>query len=186
MDIERMLKPALIGGVLLGILSSLPVINLLNCVCCAWIIGGGMLAAYLYVKESPAPVSLGNGVALGLLTGIAGGIISALFSLPLHFLINRGGMGMAEQLRQALDQVPNMPPETRAALESIFSRGDMGTVFFALSLLITLVISCLFAMLGGAIGVAVFERRKPGGTPEDPTSYRPPENLPPPPPDTQQ
>jgi hypothetical protein len=184
MNFEKMLKPALIGGVLLGILSSLPVINLFNCLCCAWIIGGGILAAYLYVRESPVPVSLGNGVALGLLTGIAGGIVEAVFSVPLHFLINRGAMGVAEQLTRALDQVPNMPPETRSALESIFSRGDMGMVFFALSLLISLIIACLFAMLGGAIGVAIFEKRKPKSTPEDQTSYNPPANPPPPPADT--
>jgi hypothetical protein len=176
MNIERMLKPALIGGVLLGILSSLPVINLFNCVCCAWIIGGGLLASYLYVKDSPVPVSLGNGVALG-------AIVGALFSLPLHFLINRGGMDLAEQMRQALDQVPNIPPETRESLESLFARGDMGFVFLAFTLFLSLVISCLFAMLGGAIGVALFEKRKPGDTPTDPTSYQPSVNPPPPPPD---
>jgi hypothetical protein len=178
MNIEKMLKPALIGGVLLGVLSSLPIINLFNCVCCAWIIGGGLLAAYLYVKESPIPVSLGNGVVLGLLAGIVGAIVSALFSLPMHFLLNRGGMDLAEQLRQAMDRVPNMSPETRQALQAMFSRGDMGFVFLAFSMIFSLVISCLFAMLGGAIGVALFEKRKRGGAQPDqtsyPTSYNPP------------
>jgi hypothetical protein len=183
MNIERMLKPALIGGVLLGILSSLPVINLFNCVCCAWIIGGGVLAAYLYVKDSPVPVSLGNGIVLGLFTGIAGAIVGALFSLPLHFLLNRGGMDLAEQMRQAIDQVPNIPPETRESIEAMFNRGNMGFVLLAFTLFLSLVISCLFAMLGGAIGVALFEKRKPGDASTDPTSYQPSVNPPPPPPD---
>ena len=34
------LQPALLGGVTIGVLSALPVINLANC-CCAWILFGG-------------------------------------------------------------------------------------------------------------------------------------------------
>ena len=41
-----MIQPALLGGVAMGVLSALPVINIANC-CCAWILFGGGLAAYL-------------------------------------------------------------------------------------------------------------------------------------------
>ena len=186
MDTERMLKPALIGGVLLGVLSSLPILNLFNCICCAWVVGGGFLAAYLYVKECPSPVSMGGGVAIGLFAGIIGAIVSALFSIPLNYLMHSGGMDIAEQIRMALEQVPNLPPETREAIESLSNRGDMGVLYFLFALFFTLVIYCLFAMLGGAIGVAVFEKRKPGTVPTDHNSYSPPGNLPPPPPPAQE
>ena len=179
MDTERMLKPALIGGVLLGILSSLPVLYLFNCFCCAWIIGGGLLAAYLYVKDSPFRVSMGSGVVIGLFAGIVGAIASALFSIPLNFLISSGGMGVAEQLRQVIEQVPNMPPEARETLRSWSEREDLGVMYFLFHLFFTLVFFCIFAMMGGAIGVAIFEKRKPGETPENHTSYQPPANLPP-------
>jgi hypothetical protein len=180
MNEERMLKPALIGGVLLGILSSLPIINLFNCVCCAWVIGGGALAAYLYVKDSPVPVTLGRGVALGLAAGLIGTIVSALFSIPLYLLMNRAGMGVVEQIRQALDQISNVPPETREMFRTLSARGSMDVFFFLFGLLFMLVVYCLFAMLGGAIGVALFEKRKPGATPMDVSLYQPPKNLPPP------
>lgn len=182
-----MLKPALIGGVILGILSSLPVLNLFNCLCCAWIIGGGMLAAYMYVKEAPYRVSMGNGVLIGLFAGIIGAIVSALFSIPLNYLISSGGMGFAEQFREMIEQVPNVPPETREMLRSLSDRNGMGLFYFLFYLLFSLVLFGLFAMLGGAIGVAVFEKRKPGDTPNNHASYEPPANLPPtdtqPPPD---
>jgi hypothetical protein len=180
MNEEKMLKPALAGGVLLGILSSIPIINLFNCACCAWVICGGVLAAYLYVKDSPVPVTLGRGVALGLVTGLIGTVVSALFSIPLLLLaVNRPGMGVLVQLRQALDQIPNIPPETREMLRSLSARGGTDVLFFAIGLIFTLVIYCLFAMLGGAIGVAVFEKRKTGAPPAD---YQPPTGPPPPPP----
>ena len=174
-----MLKPALIGGVFLGILSSLPVLNLFNCLCCAWIIGGGVLAAYLYVKDSPSPVSMGSGVAIGLFAGIIGAIVSAMFSIPLNFLIHSGSMGIAEQFREVVEQMPNMPPETREALRAFSNRADMGTLYFVFHLFFTLVISCLFAMLGGTIGVAVFEKRKPGDGTSNQSSYQGPSSLPP-------
>jgi len=182
MNEARMLKPALIGGVLLGILSSLPLINLFNCFCCAWVIAGGVLAAHLYVKDSPTPVSLGGGVAVGLFTGIIGAIVTALFSIPLRLMTNKGGMNAIEQLRETLDQLPNMPAETRQMIESLFAQGNMGTAFFIVGLLFMLVLYSLFAMVGGTIGVAIFEKRKPGSGPQEVPPYQPPSTLPPPPP----
>jgi hypothetical protein len=38
-------------------------------------------------------------------------------------------------------------------------------------------------MIGGAIGIAIFEKRKPGSAPGNPPPYLPPTGAPPPPPD---
>jgi len=178
MNEERMLKPALIGGVLLGILSSLPLINLFNCVCCAWVVGGGILAAYLYVKDSAVPVTLGRGVLLGLFTGVIGAIVNGLFWIPL-FLIGRG----LSQVRQALEQMPNVPPEALDRLRALSERGGIGVFFFAILFVFILVIYSIMAMLGGAIGVAIFEKRKPAAGPPDIQGYQPPQSPPPPPPE---
>ena len=173
----RMLKPALVGGVVLGILSSLPVISIFNCVCCAWVVAGGLLAAFLYVKASPRLVTLGRAVPLGLLTGIIGTVISGLFLIPLHFLT--GGAGILEQLQQAMTQMPNVPPETRRMLESLASREGAGTLIYAFGFIFMLLVFCLFAMAGSAIGVALFEKRKPGSPAVDSPPYQPPDPPPP-------
>jgi hypothetical protein len=181
MNEERMWKPAVIGGVLLGILSSLPVINLFNCFCCAWVIGGGIFAAYLYVKDSPVAVTLGRGVAIGLLAGAVGSIVSVLFSLPLQRLMNKEGFGVMEQVRQMVEQIPNLPSETRDRFRALTSRDDLNLFLYVMGTLFMLGINCVMAMLGGTIGVALFEKRKP----RDPWTQAPPDeppaNLPPPP-----
>jgi len=46
--------PALLGGLFIGVLSALPVVQICNC-CCLWIIGGGLLAAYLQQQNQPVP-----------------------------------------------------------------------------------------------------------------------------------
>lgn len=180
MNEEPMLKPALIGGVLLGILSALPVVGAFNCICCAWVIGGGVLAAHLYVKDSSIPVTLGRGVALGLLTAVIGTIVFALFSIPLYLF--GPGMGIVEHLRQSIEQVPNVPPETRRMLQTFSSRGGIGSFIYATYIISTLVIFSIFGMVGGAIGVALFEKRKPGSPSVEPPPYQPPSGTPPPPP----
>jgi hypothetical protein len=180
MNQEPMLKPALIGGVILGILSALPIVGLFNCFCCAWIIGGGVLAAYLYVKDSSVPVTMGRGVALGLLTGIIGTIVYALFSIPL-FLFGPGTNFM-EHMRQSLERMPNVPPETLQMLQSFYARGGMGAFIYAMIIIFMLIVSSLFGMLGGVIGVALFEKRKRGALSIEPPPYQPPSGMPPPPP----
>jgi len=179
MNEERMLKPAVIGGVLLGILSALPFIAFFNCVCCAWVIGGGILASYLYVKDSPVPVTLGRGVALGLLTGVIGAIVTTLFSIPLFLIANKSGANPLEQVRQALERMPNVPPESLDTMKALSQKGSLEILLFAM-FIATLVTYSLVAMLGGAIGVAVFEKRKPVAGPSDIPAYEPPQTPPPP------
>jgi hypothetical protein len=176
-----MIKPALIGGVLIGILSAVPLLNMLNCLCCAWVIGGGIFASYLYVKDAPFPVTLGGGVALGLLTGVIGAVVDTIFSIPLYFAMSGMG-GFAEQLSELLDRVPNLDPEARRMFLSLVSESG-GAAVFTISVLMQLVIFALVAMLGGAIGVAIFEKRKPGnGTPTHYPTTQPQGDPPPPPP----
>jgi hypothetical protein len=182
MNEHRMLRPALIGGVLLGILSAIPIVSAFNCACCAWVIGGGVLAAYLLVKDSPIPVTLGRGALLGLLTGVIGTVTSTLINVPLQFLISRIGANPLEQMRQVFDKIPDMPPESRQMLETLLAQKNVGILFFIFSVFFTLIIYCLFAMLGGTIGVAIFEKRKHGTPPMDMPPQQPPANLPPPPP----
>jgi hypothetical protein len=175
MNEERLFKPALIGGVILGILSSLP---LVNCLCCAWAIAGGVIAAYLYVRDARESVTLGRGVSLGLLTGLIGTIVFALFSIPLHLLMNPGS-GLVEQMQQSMARVPNVPPETRQMMEQLANHTG---IIYAFGFIFMLGLCCLFGMAGGAIGVALFEKRKPGSSDTPPyTPPAPPPDIPPPP-----
>ena len=47
------LKPALIGGSAEGFASSIPLLGLANVACGLLVVGGGVLAAYLYMKDAP-------------------------------------------------------------------------------------------------------------------------------------
>lgn len=164
MNQEGMLKPAIISGVLIGIFSVVPVINLGNCLCCAWIIGGGVLASYLYVRNSSAAVTLGQGVLLGLIAGAVGALVDTLFTIPLQILLTRMGMGSTEEIRQILDQIPQLPPEFRKTLMTLLAGGKgINFLVIVVGTISKLLIYSIVAMLGGAIGVAIFEKRDTRG-----------------------
>jgi len=180
---EGMLKPALIGGVLIGILSAIPLIQALNCLCCAWVIAGGVFASYLYVKDSTTAVTLGRGVALGLLTGIIGAVVDTAFSIPLYLVLSRLGMGSSDQVQHVIELMPNLPPEARAELRALFARGGFSVLFFFANAIAKLAIYSLMAILGASVGVALFEKRDPSSAPAfNPALPEHPPDLPPQPP----
>jgi len=135
------LKPALLGGLVVGLLSAIPFIN--YC-CCIWSIGGGVLAAYLYIKDSPTQVTTGDGAMVGGLAGVVGAIIYLVIGLPIAILF--GMAAMEEQL-------------TRSGVQLPFS----GVLLMIVSGIVAAIILAVLATLGGLIGVAIFEKRKGSG-----------------------
>ena len=154
------MTPALIGGASLGVASGIPFINLANCACCAWVIGGGVLAAYLWQKNaapSPAP-PYGDGILLGLLTGVVGIVVSSIVSLPFTLMgAAAGGFGSLEQIEEAFgDQ--QIPPALQQAFEAMGGAGiGIGSVL--IGLIFGLVIYPIFAAIGATIGTALFHKK---------------------------
>ena len=156
------LKPALLGGLILGVLSGISqLIPFASICCCIWAIGGGALAAFMYVKSSSIPVKIGDGAVVGGLAGVFGGIIYLILGLPLAIFF--GMAAMEDQL-------------TRSGVELPFS----GVLLIIIGSIIGAIVLALLATLGGVIGVAIFEKRKNGytpppsdfgGTPGTPGSY---------------
>lgn len=156
---ESKLKPALIGGVSLGVANSIPILNLVNCACCALVIGGGVLASYLYFKDAPpaAQPPYGDGIMVGALAGIVGALVSTILSIPMTLL--GFGIGSMDAISEALESA-DLPPEVADMLASIGSGGfALGALLFGL--LFSLVINVIFAGLGGVIGVAIFNKKPP-------------------------
>jgi hypothetical protein len=152
-------QPALLGGVFIGILSSLPVINFLNC-CCLWVIGGGMLVVYLQQQRKFEPVETGDAVVGGLIAGVLGGLIVAVASTLMQSVANPL---MNEQFRQSLED-PNMPPEVRDMLTNLFTSGNLAVLTFAL----TVPLYAIFSMLGSLLGLAIFRKKLPPAAPMPP------------------
>jgi len=165
-------KPSLVpsamaGGLFLGIVSGVPLLNCLNCACCLAIILGGLLSSYLYLRNYPVslpPFSYGDGAVLGLLTGVFGTVfwafIHVLFQLLKQMMgFTAAGMGM---LQEAVAN-PNVPPEVRELIQEIIQEYVSSSPFSPFSLIISItfmgIISLVFATIGSIIGVALFQKK---------------------------
>ena len=69
------LQPAFFGGLFIGVLSALPIVNVGNCCCCLWVLCGGALTTYLMQQNHPYPLKVEDGLLGGLLAGVIGGEI---------------------------------------------------------------------------------------------------------------
>lgn len=151
-------RAALIGGVTLGLLSAIPPVSLANMCCCVWVLGGGMLASYLYVRRSPTPVLLGQGAELGAIAGVVGTIVSHSIGIPLGLIL---GDVFNEYLVRVFENLnPQAGEEMRRAVETAAAQSFaqklpviLGTAVF------NTVIYIAFATLGGLLGVKLFEKR---------------------------
>jgi hypothetical protein len=153
MDSGR-LQPALYGGLFIGVLSALPLINIGNCCCCLWVLMGGALAVYLRQQNSPYSVPASEGALVGLLAGLIGGVVAGLLSIPLQAMTS----GFQQQiLERILSTNPDMPAEARDAME----RWATGSALQTVGALINVVVFTIFGMLGGLLGVAVFKKNAP-------------------------
>lgn len=146
-----MLRPALLGGAVAGILSGIP---FLNCLCCFWIIGGAMLAAYLLAKESAVSLTAGDGAVVGALAGLSAAVVDSLISLPLR------GLNLAV-MRRMIDRLSEFADEMPSGWESWIDRsaGGFSVTMFFLGLFLSAVIFAAVGALGGVIGASLFGRK---------------------------
>jgi hypothetical protein len=165
------LQPAFIGGVVLGLLSAIPFVNFFNLCCCAWAILGGALAAYLYIKKSATPASVGDGALLGVIAGGIGAIVYVVVGLPLGLLTGNAFSNMAVRFAERAN--PEQADIFRAQIEAMQNQSIGERLLTALPFtFIGMVLLVAFATIGGLIGVAILEKRKGNtGAPTPPPNY---------------
>lgn len=165
MDSAR-LQPALLGGVFIGVLSALPIINAGNCCCCLWVLAGGALAVYLRQQNSPVPIDAAEGALMGLIAGLIGGILGVLLNIPIQMLL---GPMQTEWMRDIMAGNEDMPPEAREMMERLLAGNTMRVA----GAIINIVTSVIFGMLGGLLGVAIFKKNAPPPPPAQPPTVIP-------------
>jgi hypothetical protein len=154
-----MLKSALISGAAFGVAGAIPVVNWINCACCALIIGCGFFAAFLYSKDcrsagisfqpsNGATVGLVSGLVYGAVSGVLGGIISSVF-----------GLGNWEEV---IDQIQasgaDIPPETLDQISS-FMESSGSLMMVLIGIFFALLFGAIFGTIGGLIGGSVFKHQ---------------------------
>jgi hypothetical protein len=153
----KRLQPAVFGGLLIGVLSALPIVSVGNC-CCLWIVGGGLLAAYLMQANHPEPIDLGDGAVAGLLAGIIGAFVWALVSLPMNLVL---GPFQARMLERIMDASRDVPDGVRTWIRTFRYEG-FGLVRVLVGFTFMLIAGMVCSTVGGLVGAALFQRKSTG------------------------
>lgn len=136
------------------------VVPFAGCCNCLLPIAAGVLAVYLYTKNSPVAVDPKDGAMLGAIAGVAGGLLNLIIGTPLSYFVNSAVM--EAQLAQLREQGVSLP-ESLAGLALFIVAGVVGAIFFV-----------ILATIGGLIGSAIFGKKGPGGgamPPPPPANY---------------
>lgn len=152
---DNRMKSAVIGGSVAGVLSIIPVVG--SC-CCLWAIGGGLLAVYLYVKDTPVQMTPADGATLGAIAGGIAAAISLIIGLPVAMIF--GAAAMTDAFQRANVQIP-----------------FTGMALMVVSTIIRAVIILALAAVGGLIGAAIFGKKGPGGAATPPPPPPAPANY---------
>jgi len=159
-------QPALIGGLVMGVLSALPIVSAGNLCCCLWVIGGGLVAAYVLQQNESTPITAGDGALAGLLAGLVGAFVHLIVSIPI-------GIMMAPFERQVLQRIMDMagamPPEMRDAIDRYSNQGMGMTIAGMIArrvigFIFMLFVGAIFSTIGGVLGAAIFRKQTPPGT----------------------
>jgi len=152
-----MLLPALYGGIIMAVISAVPGLNLVNCLCCAGVLFGGFMAVFFYKKElmpDMPPMTSSDGVQLGALAGVFGGIIGSLLSVIIMQLTDNVGGRMILNFMEGFRD--KMPPEAWDNMEESIREGRVSPV----QMIFGVIIDVIFGLLGGVIGYSVFKPKQ--------------------------
>jgi len=171
-------RPALVGGLVTGVLSATPFVSVINCCFCGWALIGGAIAAKMLINRTPRAIKIGEGASIGAMAGLIGaGIFAVIYALltisgvtlRLQIALFEKFIGfiqdvsIQEKLREALQQEMNV-----TLAERLITTIPIIILFGAVLL--------GFTVLGGVLGVALFEKRKeelPPIPPQYPPQYPP-------------
>jgi hypothetical protein len=150
------LQPALLGGLFIGVLSALPIVSICNC-CCLWVIGGGVLSAYLDQQQDPRPTTAARGAMAGLLAGAVGAVVWLMVSTVVNALL----APLQDDILAAVARnARDLPPELREWLDSMAAADpSMAASLFWFGVM--LIAGSAFSALGGSIAATYFRKDVP-------------------------
>jgi hypothetical protein len=149
---SQKLRSVVLAGLVIGVISGLPFVSILNCLCGAGILMGGYLSVLFYSRSQPlatTPLSNLDAIQLGGMSGLLGSVFTVAFRLLAYRLV---GNPEAEFVLKMFSgtQKEKLPEAILRQIESTSGNADMTPLWF----LTTITIYPLLGMLGAAIGRA--------------------------------
>lgn len=143
-NIDPWYQSIVIGSVVTAGLSS-TYIGITSC-CCFGVIGGGLLASQQYASRTEGPIDGADGLSLGVLSGLLGGLLISGVELLGH-LVGIGDGGIRAMIPTSLGIEEQIAEALAFAAEMLWFLVGVGVRVFVYPVL---------GLIGGGLGVAIF------------------------------
>lgn len=155
MNLEGKWPAIFIGGLITGLGTLVPILNL---ACCLIPLLGAFVSVAIYANSAQRPaVTSNDGVALGLMSGLVGTAIFAIVAIPVALLVGGAIGGIVGGL---VPDLADVPERVARLLERLFANfGNVLALIVFVRVLGQLALSLVFGVLGGLLGAAIFRRR---------------------------
>ncbi len=143
----------------MAVLSAVPVLSLVNCLCCAGIMFGGFMAVNFYKKQLTAemdPLASSDGMKLGAFAGLFGAIASSILGGLVFLLFGDITNRMILSILESTNALNSLPPDARTQMEQNMAQQG----FSIIGVVANFIICPLFGLLGGLIGYAVYRKKE--------------------------
>ena len=166
------LIPALYGGLIMAVISTVPFLNFVNCLCCAGILFGGVMAVYFYknnfTPDTP-PFTSSDCMGVGALAGLVSAVVTTILSMIfLAMFGNIMGDFIMNIIRNSNLQLPQ---DSLDRIEEALQQG-LSFKFVVIRFFQGIFLHTIFGLLGGLIGYSIFKPKQ---------QFMPPTPMPQPP-----
>src|SRR5262249_6104136 len=149
-------KPAIVGGILLGLLSSIPIVQAGFGI---WILVGSGLTTHFLLKQRPSGIAYGDGAFGGVLSGFVGAIVATIMLIPIKLNFPSDFQVIHQEVEQQLAKNPEMKGPMRDLILRTWSP-EVSFTTEMFSLFLYGFFFSLIAMFGGMLMVWISNRRR--------------------------
>jgi hypothetical protein len=146
------LIPAVTGGIVIGVFSTIIVMNLMSYFYCIGILSGGFIAVFLFIRNLRRDAFMVY--SDGALLGIFAGIIGVIFGVVMNTIL---GSENEFVFHGVFDHAGGFPPDLH---ELILRMKENPGVLLIVQITIGLVINVIFGLVGGVLAVVLLGRKK--------------------------
>lgn len=158
------LMPVIFGALVMTLISTFPLLNLINVLCCAGIMLGGFAGVFFYnkqIRDTSIELTTKDGGIIGLLCGIISAVLVSGINLLMVLFSDVNPITEAYALLEKFgQQLPQEVNETMDKFSDEFNKYGFSPTLSVLSLIINLVIYPLFGAVGAMIGVSILKKRQ--------------------------
>lgn len=157
--------PALVCGFGAAVFTTIP--GLKNIVCCLLVPIASVISLRLYLKANPSvtKINTGTGLMFGLFTGLVAAFFTTIFDLIITFITHSNDFIYALPQTELVLKEWNLGPLVEESLNLMKQMGKQiqSTGFSALYTVMIIfsnsITYSIFGLLGGAVGVAIINKR---------------------------